>query len=540
MNIFGLKSKLSKAAHTDSKSNATKTSELSPDHVVNHAEISLTPPVLTPEANKTDWNKPKPLVNEVSVAPPFTSDLLPSSMYQFASCEAQRMDNAPTEFIGTPLVICLGSLIGQSVDIQPKELDIGWRVNPNLWGMVIGTPSMKKSPCMDVAISFLHEVQRELIDPMNVANAEYAESRNKLIESQIAEMKAELDSLISEGCEQEAKSLAKKIANTKESRALKRSLVANDTTTQALQIKLVDNPNGITLSRDELIGWFNDLNKQGRESDRAMYLQAFNASKSPYEVERVGRENIVIPSMTISILGGIQPSRLSEILEERSSGKGNDGLFERFQLSVFPDANQGYYTDIAPDLKHKEIVTDIFMKLAQIEPNETNTCKYDRDAQALWGSWSEESALQVQTMDEGWQALKGKHPALLAKLSLIFHLVEEAENCQSEGFTFSKVIRKHHLERAIKWLTFLDLHMEKIIKFGEGKGKLTSAQTLLGKLKEFDQSFSNRDVSQKGWSNLTTQKQRDRAFEELTTAGYIRLIEGRSKKFEIHPDYRKK
>ncbi|WP_181257856.1 DUF3987 domain-containing protein [Vibrio splendidus] len=521
MNIFGLRSKLSKAAQTDSESNVTRTSELSPDHVVNHAEVSVTPPVFTPESNKTDWNKPKPLVNEVSVAPPFTSDLLPSSMYQFASCEAQRMDNAPTVFIGTSLIVSIGSLIGQSVDIQPKKLDIGWKVNPNLWGMVIGTPSMKKTPCLEVAISFLHEVQRELIDPMNVANAEYAGAQNKLIESQIAEMKTELDSLISEGCEKEAKSLTEKIANTKESRALKRSLVANDTTTQALQIKLVDNPNGILLSRDELTGWFYDLGKQGRESDRAMYLQAFNASKTPYEVERVGRENIVIPSMTVSILGGIQPSRLSEILEERSSGKGNDGLFERFQLSVFPEANQSYYTDIAPDLKHKEIVSDIFMKLAQIEPNEANTCKYDGEAQALWGSWSEESALLVGTMDESWQALKGKHPALLAKLSLIFHLVEEAENCQSEGFTFSKVIRKHHLERAIKWLTYLDLHMKKIIQFGQNEGKLTSAQTLLGKLKEFDQTFSNRDVSQKGWSNLTTNKQRDSAFEELTTAGYI-------------------
>lgn len=516
-----------------------------PQHVVNHAEISSTPPVLLPaaelQATDYEWQQPKPLTTEMIAVPPFDIDLLPSSMQMFATREAQRMDNAPVDYIAISLLVCIGALVGQSVEIQPKEFDTGWKVSPILWGMIIGTPSMKKTPCMESAMSFLHEVQQKIIDPINVANAEYSEVKRELVESQKNEMKSELKSLLSEGRELEAKELSDKIANTDEPQALLRALIANDTTIEALLIKLVSNPNGLLLFRDELVGWLKELAKNGREHERAMYLQAFNASKSPYVVERVGRENIVIPSLAVSILGGIQPSRLSEVLQDRNSGKGNDGLFERFQLAVFPESNQGSYTDVAPDHEHKEIVSSIFMKLANVEHNETETCRFDHEAQLLWGSWSKEFWSQVRNMDENWQAIKGKHSALVAKLSLIFHLIEEAENCLGTKFSYSKQIRSHNLERAIMWLDYLDTHMQKIVQIGtqpSQKRSLSPAESLLERLNKFDGSFTKQMLAQKGWSNLTTPKSRSEALDELESKGYIRWVEFPRKQFEVHPEFR--
>ncbi|MFA0088316.1 YfjI family protein [Vibrio sp. 10N.261.51.F12] len=516
-----------------------------PKHVVNHAEISSTPPVLLPaaelQATSYEWQQPKPLTTEMIAVPPFDIDLLPSSMQKFATREAQRMDNAPVDYIAISLLVCIGALVGQSVEIQPKEFDTGWKVSPILWGMVIGTPSMKKTPSMEAAMAFLHDVQQKIIDPMNIASAEYAEVKRELVESQKNEMKSELKSLLSEGREQEARELSDKIANTDEPQALVRALIANDTTIEALLIKLVGNPNGLLLFRDELVGWLKELAKNGREHERAMYLQAFNASKSPYVVERVGRENIVIPSLAVSILGGIQPSRLSEVLQDRNSGKGNDGLFERFQLAVFPESNQGSYTDVAPDHEHKEVVSSIFMKLANVEHNETETCRFNSDAQLLWGSWSEEFATKIRDMDESWQAIKGKHPALVAKLSLIFHLIEEAENCADIKSSDSKRIRVHNLERAIKWLEYLDAHMQKIIQIGKHssqKKNSSPARSLLERLDKFDGSFTKQQLAQKGWSNLTAKNSREEALDELESKGYIRWVESPRKQFEIHPEFR--
>ncbi|MFA0332437.1 DUF3987 domain-containing protein [Vibrio cyclitrophicus] len=549
MSIFGLTSKFIKAtqakksneSQTRAKSKITPHHELPPNHVVNHSEISVTPPVMIPEVNEPLWNKAQPLDDDIIAVPPFDIDLLPSSMQKFAMREAQRMDNAPVDYIAISLLVCIGSLVGQSVEIQPKKFDSGWKVSPILWGMVIGTPSMKKTPSMEAAMSFLHEVQHDLIEPMNLANAEYAEAKSKLVESQRGEMKSELESLLSEGREQEGKSLSKDIASIDEPQALKRALIANDTTIEALLIKLVDNPNGLLLFRDELTGWMKELAKNGREHERAMYLQAFNASKSPYVVERVGRENIVIPSLAVSILGGIQPSRLSEVLQDRNSGKGNDGLFERFQLTVFPESNQGSYTDVAPDHAHKEVVSNIFMRLVNVEHNEAETCKFDSEAQRLWGNWSKEFASQIQYMNESWQAIKGKHPALLAKLSLIFHLIEEAENCMGSKLSYSKQVRPHNLGRAIKWLEYLDTHMQKVIQIGKQssqKKNSNPAKSLLERLDKFDGSFTKQELAQKGWSNLTTKSTREYALDELESRGYIRWVESPRKQFEIHPDYR--
>ncbi|UPR31028.1 DUF3987 domain-containing protein [Vibrio crassostreae] len=549
MSIFKFTSRFRKVAQPHESTESQTISEVSPsqhcellpNHVVNQSEISSTPPVIVPEVNEDVWSKPKPLGANMITVPPFDIDLLPSSMQKFATREAQRMDNAPVDYIAISLLVCIGALVGQSVEIQPKEFDTGWKVSPILWGMVIGTPSMKKTPSMEAAMAFLHDLQQKIIDPMNFASAEYAEVKRELVESQKKEMQSELKSLLSEGCEQEARELSDKIANTDEPQALVRALIANDTTIEALLIKLVGNPNGLLLFRDELVGWLKELAKNGREHERAMYLQAFNATKSPYVVERVGRENITIPSLAVSILGGIQPSRLSELLQDRSSGKGNDGLFERFQLTVFPESNRSSYTDVAPDHEHKEALSNIFMKLANVEQNKANTYRFDSDAQLLWGRWSEEFSSQIGTMDEGWQAIKGKHPALLAKLSLIFHLVEEAENCADSKLSDSKRIRVHNLERSIKWLKYLDAHMQKVIQIGKHSSQKKSsspALSLLEKLDKFDGSFTKQQLAQKGWSNLTTKSTREYALDELESRGYIRWVESPRKQFEIHPDYR--
>ncbi|MGR5251097.1 DUF3987 domain-containing protein [Vibrio astriarenae] len=549
MNIFGLMSKFSKLTpsneskepQTDSQSTPSQHCKLPSNHVVNKAEISSFPPVIGTEVNESVWDKPKPLDSNTIAVPPFDIELLPSSMQKFATREAQRMDNAPVDYIAISLLVCVGALVGQSVEIQPKEFDTGWKVSPILWGMIIGTPSMKKTPSMEAAMAFLHEVQHKLIDPLNDANAEYVEAKSKVIESQKDEMKSELEHLLSEGREEEARALSEKLANTDEPEALKRALVANDTTIEALLIKLVDNPNGLLLFRDELIGWMRELAKNGREHERAMYLQAFNASKSPYVVERVGRENITIPSLAVSILGGIQPSRLSELLQDRSSGKGNDGLFERFQLTVFPESNQGSYTDVAPDHEHKEAISNIFMKLTNVEQDKADTYRFDSDAQLLWGHWSEEFASQIRSMDEGWQAIKGKHPALLAKLSLIFHLVEEAENCADIKPSDSKRVRVHNLERAIKWLEYLDIHMQKVLQIGTEASQQKSpspAQSLLERLGKFNGSFTKQQLAQRSWSNLTTKKAREEALDELESRGYIRWVESPRRQFEIHPEFR--
>jgi Protein of unknown function (DUF3987) len=53
----------------------------------------------------------------------------------------------PPDFSAAALFVILGSLMGRKLGIYPKQKD-NWIVVPNLWGAVIGRPSLLKSPAI--------------------------------------------------------------------------------------------------------------------------------------------------------------------------------------------------------------------------------------------------------------------------------------------------------------------------------------------------------------------------------------------------------
>ena len=106
----------------------------------------------------------------------------------------------------------------------------------------------------------------------------------------------------------------------------------SDSTPEALALCFKDNARGILLFRDEMQGLFSTLNKQGYENLRSLLTEAWNGNK-PYTVNRVERGLIIIPSMTLSVLGSVQSDILySSFYDELQKGMGGDGFVQRFQL----------------------------------------------------------------------------------------------------------------------------------------------------------------------------------------------------------------
>jgi Protein of unknown function (DUF3987) len=64
-----------------------------------------------------------------------------------------------------------------------------------------------------------------------------------------------------------------------------------DTTTEKLADLLNENPNGLLVFRDELVGFLRSLDKYGREGDRQFYLEAWNGDQS-FSVDRIGRGSL--------------------------------------------------------------------------------------------------------------------------------------------------------------------------------------------------------------------------------------------------------
>ena len=58
-----------------------------------------------------------------------------------------------------------------------------------------------------------------------------------------------------------------------------------------------------------MIGWFRSLDRDGREGDRAFYLEAWNGNKG-FTYDRIERGTMDIAALCISIFGAITPGPL--------------------------------------------------------------------------------------------------------------------------------------------------------------------------------------------------------------------------------------
>jgi hypothetical protein len=105
-----------------------------------------------------------------------------------------------------------------------------------------------------------------------------------------------------------------------------------DTTTERLGALAAALPRGLLLIRDELSGWLGAFDKYGGAgSDRAFAIEMYGGRS--YVVDRVKNpEPLRIRHLSVGVLGGVQPDKLSTIIDGP-----DDGLSSRI-LWAWPDA----------------------------------------------------------------------------------------------------------------------------------------------------------------------------------------------------------
>lgn len=96
---------------------------------------------------------------------------------------------------------------------------------------------------------------------------------------------------------------------------IRRRYITNDPTVEKLGEILNQNPNGVLVSRDELVGLLRNLDKTGQEAARAFYIEAWNGN-GRFTYDRVGRGTVDIEAAIVSIVGCIQPGPLRGYLRD--------------------------------------------------------------------------------------------------------------------------------------------------------------------------------------------------------------------------------
>lgn len=476
------------------------------------------------------WADPTPLPDDLPDVMPFDDELLPSTFRPWIKDIAERLQ-CPPDFPAVAAMIPLGVIVGRKVGIRPKRQD-DWLVVPNLWGAVIGRPSVMKSPAIREPLKVLGRLEVEGRDNFQAAQLDY-EARLAVH----AARKTALGRKVSKGEGDDAvESMAAFLAEAPEQPVRKRYMT-NDATVPKLGEILSQNPNGVGVVRDELIGLLRSLDREENGPDRAFYLECWNGDNR-FTFDRIGRGTVEIESAITSLIGSIQPGPLRDYFRDAvRGGKGDDGMLQRFQLAVWPDISAEWRNvDRWPDTKAKQVAWETYktLDILTVEELGAEQDKHDADgipfvrftpaAQDRFDEWrgTLERRLRSNELTPYLEAHLAKYRSLIPSLALLTHLAE-----RSAGG-----VGPSALDRAIRWAEYLETHARRI--YGHAvQSDVAAAKLLLTKLRKggLHDGFTARDVYRPQWSGLTERQAVEDALALLVDHGYLREHE--------HPNARK-
>jgi putative DNA primase/helicase len=301
-------------------------------------------------------------------------------------------------------------------------------------------------------------------------------------------------------------------------------LLVKDTTFEALHEILRDNPAGVLCVRDELSGWMSELDKAGRESDRAFWLECWNGC-NPFTVDRIGRGLVHAPMVCVSLLGNLQPSRLRSYLSDTlTGGPGDDGLAQRFQILIWPDLDLDWKdVDRKPDQEAIRRAQKVFTRLANLSADRPIQLRFSEDAQELFSAWR-------QVLEDKVRGEHGLHPAfighlakyrsLLPSLAGLFELADLAAG--DNELAVEALISLNHIQQAAAYCKYLESHAARVYA-SMVSPEMTAARELGRHIEAGDlaETFTTRDVYRRGWSGLTQPEQARNALELLGDSGWV-------------------
>jgi Protein of unknown function (DUF3987) len=418
-------------------------------------------------------------------APPLPTGLLPEAIEKFAFAQAELMGCDPAGIAMGALTVCAAA-IPDEINLRVKQHDPRWRESTRLWTGLVGPPSTMKSPVMLRTIEPLKRIDNRALARYMEAMAAY--------EKLAAEQRSEKPKLA--------------------------RIMLGDTTPEAAQLVLQDNPNGVMLFRDELSGWFGSMDKysghRGAASDRGFWLQSFNGGQ--YYVDRVTRRSGSIPNLSVSILGGIQVEPLRALVAEGV----DDGLIQRIFPIMLRPAVLG---------KDEPLPADQYDNLVErLNEMSYRSMEFDAAAQQIRRKLEQKhlDLAAYESVNKKLAAHIGKYNGLFARLCLLWHCIETVD---TTGIIFNGHIDADTAQRVADFLhRFLLPHA---ISFYVGVVGLADDHDRLANVAGYIlahklERITNRDVA-RGDRNMRLLHRVDveSIFNRLDALGWISKVQGR-------------
>lgn len=244
----------------------------------------------------------------------FPIDIFPKPIQSYI-LECQETLDSSIDYMGCSLLWMISLSIGNSMRIEVKK---GWLELATIWVAIVGKAGIGKTPSIS-----------NIIFPIEKIN-------NREISNYIKEYeKYEFYNGLSKKDQEEYPEVSK---------PLKKQFIANDITIEALVDLHQQNDISVGVFKDELAGWFKDMNKYKPGSDLEFWLSTWSGKS--VNLNRMSRAGSFVAKPLIPVLGGIQPAIFNSFYTDDNK---DNGFMDRMLLS-FPELTIEKYNDKEMDV----------------------------------------------------------------------------------------------------------------------------------------------------------------------------------------------
>ena len=324
---------------------------------------------------------------------PFPIDVFPvfiqNMMKKYESTLGYNLD-----FMSIGLMFTAGTIAGNKYKVKVKNGYVG---APLFWLVALGNPGTKKT----------HPI-RAMLNPLKLIDDNHRE--------QYLKQSTDFERMTAE--EKKAGNLAEPLLT---------QTIVKDATLEALHHVHSTNRKGLGLYKDELNGFFGDMNKYRQGSDAEFWLESYN--NGSHTSNRVSRKVQHIDEIFINIIGTMQPDVFKDILSQKQNGTVDRFLFTQASTDVIDETLEEMPQDLID--KYNAELLQFNKNLVYQSKADAVILPFNRECQLLWLDYSNSLNPTVRSEDETQQIqnyiskIKTYVPRFALVLTLINHIFDK-------------------------------------------------------------------------------------------------------------------
>ena len=405
----------------------------------------------------------------------FPIDIFPQDIQEYM-IECNKTLDSSIDYMGCSMLWLLSVIVGNSIQIEVKR---GWYETCNVWIAIVGKAGLGKTPSIS-----------NIIYPLQKINSKRIKEYIKQYDKYEAYSKLTAD-------EQKQKEETKK--------PIKNQFIANDITLEALVDLHQESKNAVGVFKDELAGWFKDMNKYRAGSDLEFWLSSWSGKS--VSMNRKTAKSSFVEKPFIPVLGGIQPG----ILEQSYTAENKENGFVDRMLVSMPELEiESYNTnemDEATLLWYETFIIGIYehVKFTLIEYDQdaeilVKNAKMDSEAKIEWERIFNDIT-NVQNSDDENEYMKSmlpKQKSYIPRFALLIHILDYFMDVKHKD---PYIVNKDAILKAEKLSKYFIQMAKKVkvnsIEHKEIKDVIYNSKNKTNKEKFLEMYTSNPDLDKK-------------------------------------------